>query len=78
MNSSVQPGVSTKSCMRAGRSRKSVRFVESKPSCELSFNCRDAVVKPVVEDPMVDDRIPVESGAEFTRVSPAVVRENET
>ena len=47
-----------------------MRFVESQPCCERSFQCRDAVVKPVVEDPMDDDRIPVESGAEVTPVPP--------
>ena len=47
-----------------------MRFVESPPCCERSFQCRDAVVKPVVEDPMDDDRIPVESGAEVTPVPP--------
>ena len=56
--------------MRAGSSRQSVRFTESQPCCERSFNCRDAVVKPVVEDPMDDDRIPVESGAKVTPVPP--------
>ena len=45
---------------------KSVRFVESQPCCERSFKCSDAVAKPVVEDPMDDDRIPVESRAEVT------------
>ena len=31
-------------------------------------NCQDADVKPIVRDPIDDDRIPVESGAEMTPV----------
>ena len=29
-------------------------------------NCQDADVKPIVRDPIDDDKIPVESGAEMT------------
>ena len=29
-------------------------------------NCQDADVKPIVRDPIDDDRVPVESGAEMT------------
>ena len=56
--------------MRARSSQKHVRFTESQTSCERSFKCRDASVKPVVEDPMDDDKIPDESGAEVSPLPP--------
>ena len=70
VNSCVQPRDPTKSWMRAGSSQNSVRFAESQTICGRSFKCRVAVVKTVVEDPMYDDKIPVESGAEVTPVPP--------
>ena len=35
---------------------------------QCNRRCRVADVKPIVRDPMEDDRIPVESGAEVTTI----------
>ena len=42
--------------------------VEISHNCRRKCACQDADVKPVVRDPMDDDRVLVESGAEMTPV----------
>ena len=63
--------VTTESCVRAGESPKScVRTqnscvqVEGLQKLKISHVC-DAIIQPAVEDPVHDDRIPVEAGAEL-------------
>ena len=54
--------------------------VEIIHECQRKRACRDVDVKPVVQDPMDDDRVLVESGTEMTPVpcEPSRVRKTET
>ena len=54
--------------------------VEISHECQRKRACRDVVVKPVVRDPMDDDRVHVESGAEMTPVphEPSEFKKTET
>ena len=59
----TKSGDSMKPRVRAGNPQSSVRTDESQPYSEVSSKCHDAVVQPVVEDQIADDRFPVETGA---------------
>ena len=54
--------------------------VEISHECQRKRACQDVVVKPVVRDPMDDDRVLVESGAEMTLVpnEPSEFKKTET
>ena len=58
------PCVQNSSCVRV-RKNDGVEIIHN---CQRRRACQDADVKPVVRDPMDDDRVLVESGAEMTPV----------
>ena len=70
LNPSVQtrkvknPCVQNSSCVEVRKNDE----VEIIHDCQRKRACQDADVKPVVRDPMDDDRVLVESGAEMTPV----------
>ena len=79
-DSCVRPDGPQKSCVHAqdaqklcGRKSSGVGVwknggAEIIANNQINRNCQDADVKPIVRDPIDDDRIPVESGAELTIV----------
>ena len=64
-----------KSCVQAGDAENDCVAVWKNDGAEIiannqrNRNCQDAGVKPIVQDPIDDDRIFVESGAEMTPVA---------
>ena len=70
LNPCVQTRKVKKSCVQNSSCVKVRKNdgVEINRNCQRKRACQDADVKPVVRDPMDDDRVLVESGAEMTPV----------